>query len=305
MDEGGTTVTGRQNLIRKTSAGSWGWATGDFTTANNYQDWNMYTVVRDGTNYNTYLNAESKGSIAHGTTTLQSTIAIGSRENGAGYHIPAYVKRVSFYDRDLSTDELTSLYGQMTLKNNGDMITDFLSEINPNVWPDPDLSTLSYQYSSGTATKETTISGGTYHQAICSGVGSVYKGYDILDGPRYGLTYKEGLETGYTYIVSGYFWVSASNTLSGTVIRIENGLSMVQGPSWSSIASEEWVYCTASFVADDNVRVLIYPNFSGGGNGTARWKNISVQKSVGKPVQLTENRELYTRDIDEGNNFNI
>ena len=303
MDDQATTPGGETTMRRQSSTGAVAYSS-IFTTSSNFNNWNMYTVVRDATNYLIYLNAEYKTSIAHLSTTTQDHIILGSRGTTITIH-PSIFNRVSIYNTDLDSSGVTSLYNQVSMKSNGDFIAEQFNEINPNIWPDPDLSTTAYNRTSGgLLTKETSISGGTYHQLVLSS-SSGYRGYTMYSGATHGLPDRKGLEVGAFYIVSGEFWCSAGNTFSWRPIWIENAPYVSAPVTWASLATEEWHYVTAIFEADAEVNVFIYPANSSS-VGTARWKNFSVQKALGagsppkgKPVQIMSTGDLYTRDLVE------
>ena len=107
MDTGQTTVGGIQELIRKGNAGEWAWG-GVFTSADNFRNLNMYTIVRNATYYRSYLNGVYLGQIAHLSTTMQDLIHVGSRQGG-GYVDSSDFKNLSIYNRALSDPEVMKL----------------------------------------------------------------------------------------------------------------------------------------------------------------------------------------------------
>lgn len=301
MDNDGTDMRGDQKLIRRGNVGEWAWADGSFTNSGNYQEWNMYTIVRGSTDYDCYLNGVFVGDISHLSTTMQDNIYISSRES-SGSLCPSYIKKLSFYDRAIPLDELDNLYGIGSMKINGDFVVGYANELNPNIYPNADLSTTTYpSQGNGTVTLEQDEDG-RYHQLILNNTTSTWRGFIIDDGPRIGLTYHEGIEVGETYIFSGYFWRSTGSSPQYYTVRAEGTAGgTILGPTWSSIPESEWTYCSLEFVADDSQNCLVYPSGgTTGATGTFRWRNLSVIKKIGKPLTLNSTRDLYTGNILEG-----
>jgi len=297
MDDDGTDMLGEQRLIRRGNAAEWNWASAAFTNSGNFQDWNMYTVVRGTSYYQCYANGVYVGNVAHLSTTMQNNIYIGSKD-GPTRLCPSYFKKLSFYDKALTTDEITSLYGIASMKTDGDLVIDYACEPNPNIWPDPDLSTTSYPVTGGAAATSGEDIDGRYHQLVLSSQTWARKGWSIIEGARIGLTYYEGIEVGATYIASGYFWKSTGSSLPYVMLRITNsGSGSVSSALWSSISEETWTYASVEFIADAEQDCLIYPSNATAGTGTVRWRNISVSKKIGKSLVFNNTRDLYTRDI--------
>jgi hypothetical protein len=108
MDQGGSYVTGNQCLIRRGDSSEWSWAGGYFTSPSNFQNENVYTLVRDATNYKVYSNGVYVTSLAHLSTTMQDLLWVGSRESG-GSVISSTIKDLSIYNRALTDDEVFAL----------------------------------------------------------------------------------------------------------------------------------------------------------------------------------------------------
>ncbi len=298
MDSDGTLMDGNQKLIRKTNTAGWAWANAPFTVPADFQDYNMYTVIRGSTNYDCYLNGVYKGYIAHGSTTMQDNCYIGSIATSTRL-CPSYMKRLSFYNKAITTDDLKSLYGIGSIKSNGNFVIDYANEPNPNIYPNADLETTTYpSQGNGTVTLEQDENG-RYHQMILNNTTSTWRGFIIDDGPRIGLTHHEGIEVGETYIFSGYFWRSTGSSPQYYTVRAEGTAGgTILGPTWSSISESTWTYCSLEFVADDSQNCLVYPSGgTTGATGTFRWRNLSVVKKLDKELVLNNTRDLYTRDI--------
>jgi hypothetical protein len=110
MDQGGSVVNGYQVLIRKGAGDEWAWG-GGFTSPSNFHNKNVYTLVRNSTNYLTYFNGEYTGSLAHLSTTMQDYIYIGSRDGG-GSLLASVISELSIYNRSLSASEIKELAGE-------------------------------------------------------------------------------------------------------------------------------------------------------------------------------------------------
>jgi len=261
---------------------------GSFGTTHKHQNYTIdvsdnlanevtYAITKTGTTFNFKMNQHGTWKPTH-TSTLPYDISMDQFRLGMGETCWNGTHRdIAIYDRVLSDTELDIMSKPTIVLDNSTYRTN-INEINPNIWNNPVLESITYDVgSNGTVTLETDVSEGTYHEMILSSVASVYRGYDI------------STNNGDTYIFSGMFWQSDGNTFTYKPISIENATSIIgyDYADWSSAPINEWFYASGSCVADWYVRFLVYPN-SAAGSGTVRWRNLTVRKAANPDMAFDE-----------------
>ncbi len=127
MDQSYPTVAGLQTLIRKGAADEWAWQSGNMSNPSNFHDKNVYTIVRNASDYLCYFNGIYTGSVAHLSTTMQDTIWVGSRDWGSTLGA-SVVSDLSIYNRALTASEVTALVGESFKVSTTSATTLYLNE---------------------------------------------------------------------------------------------------------------------------------------------------------------------------------